>query len=154
MGKTILDHLSIRLTSVKSGILTLIWDALLRNCPFLWSLCLSRALLLQRSPLEVALLYCRLALSYVYVVARGSRRLMNTSELPTSFRISSGLRSTFPWASTCVKEGMWIRQVPQPAQGASQMDPVALVSRCSGGCNDSHGCYSIHKSEKILITFS
>lgn len=44
MGKTILDHLSIELTSVKSGILTLIWDALLRKRPFLWSLCLSKAL--------------------------------------------------------------------------------------------------------------
>lgn len=35
MGKTILDHLSMELTSVKSGILTLIWDALLRKRPFL-----------------------------------------------------------------------------------------------------------------------
>lgn len=96
MGKTILDHLSIRLTSVKSGILTLIWDALLRKCPFLWSLCLSRALLVQRSLLGGALLYSRLALLQVYAVARGSRRLVNTSELHTSLRLSIALRIMFP----------------------------------------------------------
>lgn len=101
VGKIILDHLSIEFTSVKSGMVIFSCEARLRSRLFFWVMWHSSVFRPKLCLASPALRYCRVELSYVSMVFRGSLRPKASSETPMSFLMSRVPKRMFSCGSIC-----------------------------------------------------
>lgn len=99
VGKIILDHLSIEFTSVKSGMVIFSCEARLRSRLFFWVMWHSSVFRPKLCLASPALRYCRVELSYVSMVFRGSLRPRASSEMPISFLMSKVPKRMFSCGS-------------------------------------------------------
>lgn len=104
VGKSILDHLSIEFTSVKSGMVIFSCDARLRSRLFFWAMWHSSVLRPKLCLASPALRYWRVELSYVSMVFRGSLRPKASSETPISFLMSRVPKRMFSCGSICPRK--------------------------------------------------
>lgn len=104
VGKIILDHLSIEFTSVKFGMVIFSCDARLRSRLFFWVMWHSSVFRPKLCLASPALRYCRVELSYVSIVFRGSLRPRASSETPMSFLISKVPKRMFSCGSICPRK--------------------------------------------------